>query len=82
MTNMGTPIRGRVSLEELLRSALNKILEDEIKDQGIKSSQPIIGITLNETLLLTHVEPTITTTTVATDVYDAATALYESSEYA
>lgn len=82
MTNMGTPIRRRMSVEELLRTTLNKILEDEIKEQGVKTPRPFTIATIYESVTMSHAEPTVTTTTSVTDTYDSATAIYESSEYA
>ena len=80
MTNLLTPTRKSISLEDLFRTTLNKILEDEVKS-GVKLSQPLATITIPETIDISHTEPTITTTTSATNVYDDATATYESSEY-
>ena len=81
MTNLGTPTRGPITIEELLRTALNKILEDEIKSQGLKQQQPIAAVTVYETVTMSHTEPVITTTTSLTDTYDSATAKYEHSEH-
>ena len=81
MTNLGTPVRRRLTVEELLRTTLNKILEDEVKERGIKTAQPVSAIELYDKVTISHTEPVITTTTIATDNYDAATALYETSEY-
>ena len=81
MTNLGTPVRGKLTVEDLLRTVLNKILESEIKQTAIKSSQPLIGITLPETLLISHTEPVITFTTNASALWDNAPAQYDFVEY-
>lgn len=80
MTNLLTPTRKTISLEDLFRTTLNKILEDEVKE-GVKLSQPLATITIPETIDVSHAEPTITTTTSATNVYDDAFAIYETTEY-
>ena len=80
MTNLLTPTRKTISLEDLFRTTLNKILEDEVKS-GVKLSHPLATITVPETIDISHTEPVITTTTSLTDTWDSATAQYEFSEY-
>ena len=80
MTNLLTPTRKSIKLEDLFRTTLNKILEDEVKS-GVKLSQPLATITIPETIDISHTVPTITTTTAILENYDDATTAYDTSAY-
>jgi len=82
MSSLGDPIHRQTSASDLLRTVINEILELKNKSTGGKTPPRTLFITDIGKVLLSHTEPVITTTTAATDVYDAASAVYDTSEYA
>lgn len=82
MSALGDPTRRRVSGEDLLRTVINEILEIKNQATGGKNPPRTVFAYDQNTLYLSHSEPTISTTTSLTANYDASDAEYEVSEYA
>lgn len=82
MSALGSPTVRTRSTDELLRTVLNAILEEKIKNQGIKSQIPIVSVSVYEKIELSDANPTVTTTTAAGYVYDNANSKYDQSDYA
>ena len=81
MSALGDRINRITTAGDLFRAVINVILEEKMKRSGGQTLPVIMIISDVGTILLSHAEPVITTTTSLTDVWDSATADYEVSEY-
>jgi len=81
MSALGDRINRITTAGDLFRTVINVILEEKMKRPSGQTLPPIIIASDLDSLYLSHTEPVITTTTALTDVWDSASADYETSEY-
>ena len=82
MSALGDRVNRPTTAGDLFRSVINVILEEKMKRMGGQTLPVIIIISEDDTVYVSHSEPVIGTTTALTDVWDGASADYETSEYA
>ena len=80
MSFVGDPIRRNITASDLFRTVINEINELKNKFKGGEAPPRTLYIADIGKVLLSHTEPTITTTTSATAVYDS-TDVYETGTY-
>jgi len=76
MSSLGSPTQRTRSTDEILRTVLNAILEEKIKNQGVKTQIPVVTVSAYETVELSDANPTITSTAAGGYTYEDAVGIW------